>query len=74
MGVQQREPISDKDGTVERHVGECRDCGYSVGSDGSYDGYSEVEDILCRHIGAPGAVCHDFTIKAIYEDGGWARV
>lgn len=68
------EPITNKYGTILIHIGECRDCDFELSDNGSYDGYKRVEDTLCRHIGAPGAPCHDFHIKAIYDDGGERRV
>lgn len=71
--TQGREPMETKYGTVEKHVGECRDCGYRFRSDGSYKGYKDVERQMGRHLDG-GSPCYDYDIKAIYEDGGEDRV
>ena len=66
--------ITDSNGAVEKHVAECRDCDYWTTGNGSWSGYRKVQDRLCRHIGAPGAPCDDFSITAIYDDGSESDV
>lgn len=62
--------MSDRSDTeIHRHVGKCRGCHYEASDDGSIEGYERVENLLGRHIGAPGAPCHDYRITAVTEEG-----
>jgi hypothetical protein len=67
------QPIKTKYGTVDHHLGICKGCDFRFGDGPSYDEYKNVQRKMGRHIG-DGAPCHDYKIKAIYEDGGEERV
>lgn len=64
---------TDQYGTIEEHVGTCRTCNRRVVGGGSYDGFESVERELASHID-DGTDCHDYSIQAVYQDGGERRV
>lgn len=73
MSEQRERRVTDEYGTIERHVGECRDCGKTVQRDGTSRGFEGARDKLSRHID-DGSACEEYHVTAHYEDGGERRV